>query len=224
MAEMHTSSEAPKRQKRQKPGTACEECRRRKLRCDRAQPQCGLCRASGLTCQVPVARPPRGPKRGYLKTIRARLSALEGMILEQQQPRSGMLSPALISDENITMMDQLYFPWSFPFPGEDDVPSPVFEHNSSTASSLDGGSIRTTMATGTPPGLEIASYKGVTSFNQAQASAVLLVGSTPQETGELPISSLIQADLYVQRSLLLREYIYIMQEYNRHHCSFKKLV
>ncbi|POR33756.1 hypothetical protein TPAR_06061 [Tolypocladium paradoxum] len=194
MAELQASSEAPTRQKRQKPGTACEECRRRKLRCDRAEPQCGLCKVSGLTCRVPVARQPRGPKRGYLKTIRARLSALEGTLLEQQQPRSGMLSPALTSDENISMMDQINFPWSFPLSGEDSGTSPIFDPCSSTASSLDGGSIGTTISTGTPPGPATASFEEMAILNQAQATTAM-VDSTPQETCQLPTSSLMQADL-----------------------------
>ncbi|THC89926.1 hypothetical protein EYZ11_010608 [Aspergillus tanneri] len=69
---------------RQKPGAACEECRRRKLRCDRRQPQCGLCESSGVECQVITERPSRGPKRGYLKGLQARIAALEGALLQQQ--------------------------------------------------------------------------------------------------------------------------------------------
>ncbi|KAI2642652.1 fungal-specific transcription factor domain protein [Xylaria nigripes] len=37
---------------RQLPGHACEECRRRKLRCDRQRPQCGNCSSSGRICKV----------------------------------------------------------------------------------------------------------------------------------------------------------------------------
>ncbi|EED12116.1 conserved hypothetical protein [Talaromyces stipitatus ATCC 10500] len=74
----------PSLRPRQKPGAACEECRRRKLRCDRRQPQCGLCEASGVECQVITARSSRGPKRGYLKVLQARIAALEGVLLQQQ--------------------------------------------------------------------------------------------------------------------------------------------
>ncbi|KAJ5361604.1 hypothetical protein N7541_002448 [Penicillium brevicompactum] len=56
-------------------GLACEECRRRKLRCDRRQPSCGLCETSGVECQI-TARPPRGPKRGYLKVLQNRIEQL----------------------------------------------------------------------------------------------------------------------------------------------------
>ncbi|KAL4819970.1 fungal-specific transcription factor domain-containing protein [Aspergillus spinulosporus] len=73
---------------RQKPGAACEECRRRKLRCDRRQPQCRLCEASGVECQVITARPSRGPKRGYLKVLQERIAALEGALLQHQSTTS----------------------------------------------------------------------------------------------------------------------------------------
>ncbi|KAI1364071.1 fungal-specific transcription factor domain-containing protein [Xylaria arbuscula] len=58
---------------RRRPGGACEECRRRKLRCDRQHPQCGVCAAAGVTCFTTTTRAPRGPKRGYLKAMQARI-------------------------------------------------------------------------------------------------------------------------------------------------------
>lgn len=107
-----------------------------------------------------------------------------------------MPSPALTSDENITMMDDINFPWSFPLSVEDSDMSPVFDPSSSTASSLDGGSIGTTISTGMPHGLETGSCEEMAMLNQAQATT-MLVGSTPHERCELSISSLMQADLYV---------------------------
>ena len=61
-------------------GHACEQCRRRKLRCDRSQPKCGLCEASNLECEI-TARPPRGPKRGYLKVLEDRVG--ERLLLDR---------------------------------------------------------------------------------------------------------------------------------------------
>ncbi|KAJ5651936.1 hypothetical protein N7507_009362 [Penicillium longicatenatum] len=58
---------------RQRTGKACEECRRRKLRCDAAQPRCGACVESGVPCEVNSLRQPRGPKKGYLKALRNRV-------------------------------------------------------------------------------------------------------------------------------------------------------
>ncbi|KAK4235915.1 fungal-specific transcription factor domain-containing protein [Achaetomium macrosporum] len=69
---------------RQQPGAACDNCRRRKLRCDRQKPQCGTCRASDIPCLVSATNPARGPKRGYLKTLQARIAALEGALAGQQ--------------------------------------------------------------------------------------------------------------------------------------------
>ena len=75
---------------RQKPGSACEECRRRKLRCDRRQPQCGFCAESGVVCTVTSSRPPRGPRRGHLKVLQARIGI------------SFPLSPPLSPEEKLT--------------------------------------------------------------------------------------------------------------------------
>jgi hypothetical protein len=58
---------------RQRTGRACEECRRRKLRCDGQQPRCGVCLESGATCEINTQRQPRGPKKGYLKALRNRV-------------------------------------------------------------------------------------------------------------------------------------------------------
>lgn len=57
---------------RQRPGSACEECRRRKLRCDR-QPQCGNCVEAGVVCTTTTVRPARGPKKGHLKALKGRI-------------------------------------------------------------------------------------------------------------------------------------------------------
>ncbi|KAK0620713.1 fungal-specific transcription factor domain-containing protein [Immersiella caudata] len=64
-------------QSRQQPGSACEECRKRKLRCDRQRPQCGTCADSGVICEINYNRLARGPKKGDLKALRCRIVALE---------------------------------------------------------------------------------------------------------------------------------------------------
>lgn len=58
---------------RQQPGLACDECRRRKLRCDRAQPQCGVCRDTDTTCVTTTTRQPRGPRKGHLRALQSRI-------------------------------------------------------------------------------------------------------------------------------------------------------
>ncbi|KAI1736437.1 fungal-specific transcription factor domain-containing protein [Xylaria scruposa] len=74
---------------RQKPGAACEQCRRKKVRCDRQRPQCGFCRASGVECHVTALRPARGPKTGYLKSLQERIASLEEELLRSRQGEHG---------------------------------------------------------------------------------------------------------------------------------------
>ncbi|KAK3324864.1 hypothetical protein B0H66DRAFT_587751 [Apodospora peruviana] len=68
---------------RQLPGSACEECRRRKLRCDRVQPQCGACIDSGTNCVMRATNPPRGPKKGHLRALRNQIAQLASRLDEQ---------------------------------------------------------------------------------------------------------------------------------------------
>ncbi|KAI1427792.1 fungal-specific transcription factor domain-containing protein [Xylaria sp. FL1777] len=119
---MSQQVEAPGTQTRQRPGGACEECRRRKLRCDRQHPQCGVCAAAGVACFTTTTRAPRGPKRGYLKAMQARIgtyllpSALEGVV-SQQQGDGDSLDPACTeswTDDIFTAeMEHLGSQWDF---------------------------------------------------------------------------------------------------------------
>jgi hypothetical protein len=68
----------------QRLGPACDECRRRKLRCDGQQPQCGVCRDTDNVCEI-THRGARGPKKGHLKALKGRVEQLEAM-LEDRQP------------------------------------------------------------------------------------------------------------------------------------------
>ncbi|KAL2831658.1 fungal-specific transcription factor domain-containing protein [Aspergillus pseudoustus] len=67
------TSTSPVHSSRQRPGSACEECRRRKVRCDRQRPQCQVCFESGLECKISTTRLPRGPRKGQLRTLRTRI-------------------------------------------------------------------------------------------------------------------------------------------------------
>ncbi|KAK3683403.1 fungal-specific transcription factor domain-containing protein [Podospora appendiculata] len=58
---------------------ACEECRKRKLKCDRRRPCCGPCHDAGVSCHVNESRQRRGPKKGHMKAMRTRLATLEGL-------------------------------------------------------------------------------------------------------------------------------------------------
>ncbi|KAI0890812.1 fungal-specific transcription factor domain-containing protein [Annulohypoxylon nitens] len=70
-------------QPRQQPGIACDECRKRKLRCDRGRPKCETCFNSGIECVRTTARLPRGPRKGFLKDLRAHIQTLEQKLHEQ---------------------------------------------------------------------------------------------------------------------------------------------
>lgn len=69
-------SPAPKRPRAR---AACDECRRRKLRCDGRQPQCSICHESGLICET-TERGSRGPKKGYIKALKDRVVYLENLL------------------------------------------------------------------------------------------------------------------------------------------------
>lgn len=81
---------------RQQSGLACEECRRRKARCDRVRPQCGICADTGRTCIVVSKRSPRGPKKGQLKDLRSRVAMLEQRLTGQD----GIFEVDLASESN----------------------------------------------------------------------------------------------------------------------------
>ncbi|KAI2621289.1 fungal-specific transcription factor domain-containing protein [Hypoxylon sp. NC1633] len=87
-----TKSSASGKPPRQNPGPACQQCRVRKLRCDRQKP-CGGCVESGVSCHTDSTPPQRGPKRGHLKVLRSRIAALEQKIGEQD-PGAGLFTPA----------------------------------------------------------------------------------------------------------------------------------
>ncbi|EAU36719.1 predicted protein [Aspergillus terreus NIH2624] len=86
---MSPSLNEPERLNRQAQGLACNECRARKLRCDRVRPTCGTCESLGVTCTPNSVRQPRGPRKGYLKTLQSRISALERQWNGQQKAAGG---------------------------------------------------------------------------------------------------------------------------------------
>lgn len=67
------SRTVPGNSRQERVTAACEECRRRKLRCDGREPQCGVCRDSGASCEYNTTRAPRGPKKGYFQELKERI-------------------------------------------------------------------------------------------------------------------------------------------------------
>ncbi|KAL6232724.1 hypothetical protein BDW75DRAFT_13146 [Aspergillus navahoensis] len=74
------------RRKRTKISRACDECRRKKVRCDASSESgvetCSNCRRLGVVCQFSRVPMKRGPSKGYIKELAERLHTLES----QMQP------------------------------------------------------------------------------------------------------------------------------------------
>lgn len=83
--------------KRTKVSRACDECRRKKIRCDATTDQtnenCSNCKRVGARCQFSRVPMKRGPSKGYIKELADRLHTLEGAmhsgeIVQQYIPQS----------------------------------------------------------------------------------------------------------------------------------------
>ncbi|EKG12817.1 hypothetical protein MPH_10060 [Macrophomina phaseolina MS6] len=82
----HYSQQDSNQRKRSKVSRACDECRRKKIRCDATSENgpeaCTSCKRTGARCQFSRQPMKRGPSKGYIKELADRLSRLE---YEQQQ-------------------------------------------------------------------------------------------------------------------------------------------
>ncbi|RYP37533.1 hypothetical protein DL768_010853 [Monosporascus sp. mg162] len=92
-----TENKSKEKRPRQNPGPACQQCRARKLRCDRQEP-CSCCLDAGVECYTTTTRPQRGPKRGHLKVLRSRVAALERRIGDQDDSGRLMTPPGIDDD------------------------------------------------------------------------------------------------------------------------------
>lgn len=78
--------------KRTKVSRACDECRRKKIRCDVTDIDgvpCSSCKRSGMMCAFSRQPMKRGPSKGYIKELADRLNSLESQLNApqgQQQP------------------------------------------------------------------------------------------------------------------------------------------
>ncbi|ORY04154.1 hypothetical protein K493DRAFT_59036 [Basidiobolus meristosporus CBS 931.73] len=77
-------------QKRQRVSRACDNCRRKKVRCDGAQPICSNCKTIGIECTYNDTTKKRGPPKGYIEAIESRLHRMEHILggLVQGDPRT----------------------------------------------------------------------------------------------------------------------------------------
>ncbi|KAH8816177.1 hypothetical protein F5884DRAFT_212493 [Xylogone sp. PMI_703] len=76
--------------KRSKVSRACDECRRKKIRCDATgepgDEQCSSCKRVGTRCQFSRVPMKRGPSKGYIKELADRLNTLEGAMQAGELP------------------------------------------------------------------------------------------------------------------------------------------
>ncbi|KAI9818788.1 MAG: Glucose-responsive transcription factor [Pycnora praestabilis] len=74
--------------KRSKVSRACDECRRKKIRCDATSEsgieQCSSCKRVGTRCQFSRVPMKRGPSKGYIKELADRLITLENSMQPTQ--------------------------------------------------------------------------------------------------------------------------------------------
>lgn len=76
--------------KRSKVSRACDECRRKKIRCDATGEEedaiCSSCKRVGTRCQFSRVPMKRGPSKGYIKELADRLHTLEGVMQANDVP------------------------------------------------------------------------------------------------------------------------------------------
>ncbi|KAH8898254.1 hypothetical protein GQ53DRAFT_837208 [Thozetella sp. PMI_491] len=84
------------------PRLVCQQCKRRKTKCDKDSP-CGACRAAGLNCRaVQRARLPRGRSgkaRGKNEVLEARISKIEELMSRHQEAQE-TLARATTGDQD----------------------------------------------------------------------------------------------------------------------------
>ncbi|KAI9372898.1 hypothetical protein BJX61DRAFT_414232 [Aspergillus egyptiacus] len=102
------------RRKRTKISRACDECRRKKVRCDASSESgvetCSNCRRLGVVCQFSRVPMKRGPSKGYIKELAERLHTLESQMQPAMvhpdmpyQPMNEVSSPRAYQDFSPSM-------------------------------------------------------------------------------------------------------------------------
>lgn len=70
--------------KRSKVSRACDECRRKKIKCDASSETgeeiCSNCRRSNVRCMFSRVPQKRGPSKGYIKELADRINSIEGKL------------------------------------------------------------------------------------------------------------------------------------------------
>ncbi|KAH8666284.1 hypothetical protein BX600DRAFT_511229 [Xylariales sp. PMI_506] len=89
--------------KRSKVSRACDECRRKKVKCDApsdtGEEQCSNCRRANIRCMFSRIPQKRGPSKGYIKELADRINHIEGK-LASEGANADSLSDLLRRDSN----------------------------------------------------------------------------------------------------------------------------
>ncbi|KAG2230481.1 hypothetical protein INT48_002999 [Thamnidium elegans] len=83
--------------KRNKVSRACDECRKRKVRCDGAQP-CARCQKSSTECIFSNVTPKRGPPKQYLEQFESRLKTIDTVLQVLELPFDALKPHELINN------------------------------------------------------------------------------------------------------------------------------
>ncbi|KAK8855795.1 transcriptional regulatory protein [Apiospora arundinis] len=96
----HLPDNTPPR-KRSKVSRACDECRRKKVKCDSTsesgEEPCSNCRRSNIRCMFSRIPQKRGPSKGYIKELADRINHIEGKLNSEGNHGDATLSELLVS-------------------------------------------------------------------------------------------------------------------------------
>ncbi|KAL1874422.1 hypothetical protein VTK73DRAFT_299 [Phialemonium thermophilum] len=98
---------------------ACQECRRRRVKCDAKRPSCSRCVGRRLSCIYSTDDDNRGTApKSYVRLLQARVRVLEQIL---------WLHSIDINESAAHLLEQSAFPTSTLRPGNDDVPNSAFD-------------------------------------------------------------------------------------------------
>ncbi|GJJ74816.1 hypothetical protein EMPS_07174 [Entomortierella parvispora] len=84
--------------KRLRVSKACDSCRRKKVKCDALHPLCTNCQTFNYECTYNDPTKKRGPPKGYIEAIEARLHRMEGLLgglVKDKDPRAEIVRAEL---------------------------------------------------------------------------------------------------------------------------------
>lgn len=86
--------------KRSKITKACDNCRRRRVKCDGTPDGCGGCKAAKTQCVYTTSNTKRGPPKGYVEVIEDRLGKIENMLAGIVKKKKNPSTPSNNTNNN----------------------------------------------------------------------------------------------------------------------------